>query len=91
MTACLKAGSWGGAQACSSLVHQESSEGFLSDTEHGKPHLIRACNRITITSGDNTGVTNGCDLIKRERGVPGWLGWLGMGLFILAQVLISGS
>lgn len=36
VTACLKAGFWGGAQACSSLVHQESSGGYLSDAEQDR-------------------------------------------------------
>lgn len=34
------------------------------------PHLISVCNRITITSDDNTKVTNDCDLIKRARRLP---------------------
>lgn len=64
---CLKVGFWGEVQACSNLVHQESSWGCLFEAEWDPPHLISACNRTAITSDDNTEVTNDCDLIKRDR------------------------
>lgn len=60
----------GEVQVGSNLVHHRSCGGCLFDAERDPPHLISACNTTAVTSDDNTGVTNDCDLIKRDKRQP---------------------
>lgn len=70
LVAGLKAVFRGEVQVGSNLVHHRSCGGCLFDAERDPPHLISACNTTAVTSDDNTGVTNDCDLIKRDKRQP---------------------